>query len=522
MLILIMTMLIIFSVIIISYFFFLKPRLDPMNKAIAFGKQMRYSDAITEYKRVLYSEPNDINIHFKVADLYIKLNKFDQAIFHLNEIIRVGKYNYEVERLDVLKKLANAYYIVSDIEKSFRSYLDILSLFGEDTEAFYNIAFIALGQEEFDIAQRYFDRLIKLETNFEIFFGTGICCYQNDKIIDAIKYFKEAVTLKPESEIANLAVAFSLKKDLKINEAISYSNNLLNNVTNDEVKYILKRFISFLYIESDRLNDAISLFEEILELSRKEKRKDELMLSLYDLGFAFIKSNDKEKAATYWNELYSIDQDYSDIQVKLGILRNEFNVSDEDKDDFVVPIDDYLEDWLENAFASNFLWDICGLKSDKKIDIKNMLVTTKVVKEKEEIVSDKTEVEYNDRIDKFCSIDSENFRIISNRLVSKLGYKVDEILQTYRESDGVDFLAHSDEEKGSILIWVRRWKDTNVGEITLRNFAQAINDIKAQKGLFITTAELTSAAQTSLSKLSKVNVIYPDVVNSHLKGLIRL
>ena len=69
----------------------------------------------------------------------------------------------------------------------------------------------------------------------------------------------------------------------------------------------------------------------------------------------------------------------------------------------------------------------------------------------------------------------------STRLVLKLGNKVDEILHTYRDSDGVDILSQSEENDDKVLVWVRRWKDSKVGEITLRNFAQAVNDIKATK-----------------------------------------
>jgi len=101
-----------------------------------------------------------------------------------------------------------------------------------------------------------------------------------------------------------------------------------------------------------------------------------------------------------------------------------------------------------------------------------------------------------------------------------MGYAVDEILTTYREADGVDFLAHSLAEKEKVLIWVRRWKGTKVGEIPLRNFAQAINDIKAKNGLFITSTELTPSAEGSMNMLSKVTVVYPDQLAALLADLI--
>ena len=62
--------------IYIVYYFNVKPKLDPLNKAISFSKQNKIEDAITEYKRVLYTKPDDPHIHYQIAELYLKLQKF--------------------------------------------------------------------------------------------------------------------------------------------------------------------------------------------------------------------------------------------------------------------------------------------------------------------------------------------------------------------------------------------------------------------------------------------------------------
>jgi restriction endonuclease Mrr len=93
-------------------------------------------------------------------------------------------------------------------------------------------------------------------------------------------------------------------------------------------------------------------------------------------------------------------------------------------------------------------------------------------------------------------------------------------MTTYRESDGVDFMATQKEGKVKTLIWVRRWKDANIGEIPLRNFAQAINDTKAKQGYFITTSPLSPAGESALKGLSKVTVVFPEELAGLLKGLV--
>jgi restriction endonuclease Mrr len=93
-------------------------------------------------------------------------------------------------------------------------------------------------------------------------------------------------------------------------------------------------------------------------------------------------------------------------------------------------------------------------------------------------------------------------------------------MTTYREPDGVDFWAIDIKTQEPVYVWVRRWKKTKVGEIPLRNFAQAINDLKAKGGLFVTTTGLTEGAEGSLQQLNKVRVVGPDELDQYLKGLL--
>ena len=505
------------------YFFSFKPKRDPMNKALAYIKQNRLPDAINEYKRVLYLNPNNSNVHYQIATLYYKLNKYEEAIFHLNEIKRIDKYDYEVEKLDVEKKLAKSYIATSNIADAIQTYVNILNIYPEDVEALYHVSFSILGQEEFDIAQKFFSRLIKFKDSFEIYFGIGICHYQNKKFSDAINTVKEALSLKPESDIANLAAAFALMRDENYKEAITYARKLINASGNENVKFISMRMLAILLILTGKENESVAIMEKILEKARSGAMEEELKFTLYDLGFACVKAGKPNKAQAYWKELAQKEGDYKNIVVMLNLLDKELNPqARETNDDFELYAADNTDEWLANIFPPDFLWEICGLKSEKKLDIKNMLVTTRVAQGKGEAVSEipAESYDYTDRLEKFCTLNSENFRVLSNRLVSKMGYKVDEILQTYRDADGVDFLAKSGGQK--ILIWVRRWKDAKINEIPLRNFAQAITDTKVSRGIFITTAELTDPALNALKTLSKVTVVSPSEVNALLRGLVQL
>jgi tetratricopeptide (TPR) repeat protein len=402
----------------------------------------------------------------------------------------------------------------------FKYYYGIVRLFPGDADALYNLAFISLGQEDFDLAQKYFDRLVKIkDTDFEVLFGAGICSYQNQKNNDAVAYFRQASSLKPESEIANLAVIISLIKKRDFRPAVGFASKLASITEDPQVRYIAMRCSALLDVYLKKYDDSIKKFEELLEMVKHNEMIEEICMTMYDIGFACIKAELTKRAYDFWNELSSIQRNYNGVQELIMTLRREMDSPDDNERMFAgESISDLAEEWILNPFPPGFLWGICSLRSEEKFPIRDYLVSTRVVSESDSDFSDYSAEK--DLIEKFIKLDTENFRIVANRAVGKMGFKVDQILPTYREPDGVDFMATKKDTKEKTYVWVRRWKQTKVGEIPLRNFAQMINDQKAALGLFVTTAALTTEAEGTVSRLSKVKVVLPEELNSFLQGLL--
>lgn len=505
------------------YLVYIRPKFDPVRRAELFEKQGMLKESIIEYRKVMEDRPDDPTARYRLAALYLKLNEIDQAIMQLEELLRAGKFTYEMDPLDVQKRLANAYYLRDDIEKAFRGYLEILNHYPADPEALYHVAFIALGQEEFDFAQKHFDRLVKIKKDdFDVYFGAGMTCYQNQRTNDAITHFRSALALRPNSDAANLAMAFTLQRKRDFKQAIPHASAIAERAQEFEVRYVAKRLLAFLNLQARKNDEAVKNFEDLLQSARDNESQAELMLALYDLGYACIRTEQVNRTYEYWNELYQLDKTYNEINRLITMLRREMDTSyRQSRDDFEASVMDGVEDWMSSAFPQEFLWKVCGLKSDRALDIKNVMVTARigVVREGEGEARPSSGAA-GERIAKLIKLDTESFRIMASRVVAKMGYRVDQILQTYREADGVDFLATSNETKEKVLVWVRRWTKTMVGEIPLRNFAQAINDIKAKQGLFLTTVDLTEPAKNNLKRLQKVTVVYPDELDDQLRGIL--
>lgn len=508
---------------VVYYLYYLAPRLSPRNKAESFLNSNRIEEAIVEFRRVLENHPLDVSVHNKLAELFLQQDKIDQAITHLEKIVEINRYNSEVDKEDVYKLLAELYLKRGENLSAFEKYFLLLREFPSDTEALYHVGFMCLGQELFEAAYKYLDMLSKLmKKNFEIMFGAGIAALQSQRTNEAINFFREVLVIDPHSDIANLAMAFALYKKRDYKTSINYAKMVIENTGDENAVFIAKRLLAFLYIETKRSQLGVRLMEELKDLCLNNNWEQEIKGVLFDLGFAYLIDEKTDQTYNYWSQLYQSDRNFQNIHDLLTRLRKEMDIKPGAKAEEVRSVLGDLTQWKEKAFPDNFIWNICGLKSEEQLDIGGIISSARSTAVKEKKTSEKESSQKDSYInfDDFYQLDAETFRSISYRMCEKLGIVIDDILTTYRESDGVDFLGYTKDTKVKTLIWVRRWKGTQVGEIPIRNFAQAINDMKAKQGYFITTSALTAAGEAVLGDMGKVIVVYPDEVSRLLKGLI--
>jgi tetratricopeptide (TPR) repeat protein len=516
------TLVVVLSAVIL-YVYVIAPRLNPLNRADSYLRQNMVDEAILEYKKSLDANPNDFMVHWKLANVLFDQDQVDEAVIHLEEILRIDKYNYEVEKAKVQRKLAEVYMRRDEVAKAFQNYYDLLKAYPGDAEALYHAGFILLGQEYFEQALRCFERLIKLEDrDFEVLFGAGIASYQIMKVSEPVEYFRDALALDTRSDITNLAMAFALQRKNDYKTALNYARLILDGTGDETARFVATRLYGILCVQAKKPAEGAKMLEMILEYARKNDMAGEVSVLLYDLGFASLHAEMAEQAYEYWNQLYQIDKNFRNIQFLVTQLRREMDAAGRTGARPEGGVLDHDQEWFDTAFAPDFLWNICGLKSAKAVDLDPILASARAETGREEDARGKMASgdQWDGKLGDFYSMDMENFRIIAGRVVGKLGLRVDEILSTYREPDGVDFLATDNATKDKTLVWVRRWKDLRISEIPLRNLAQAVNDLKAKQGVFITTTELSAAGEEAVKRLPKVRVVFPSELGSILAGLI--
>jgi tetratricopeptide (TPR) repeat protein len=315
-------------------------------------------------------------------------------------------------------------------------------------------------------------------------------------------------------------MAFVLYRKSDYNSGIGYCRNVIENSKDNNAIFIAKRLLAFIHIEMEDYPPALKLLEELKEDCSREGLNDELKIILYDIGFAYLAHTRNDEASLAWNELFQMDRNFRNIMDISVRLRQEMEAKPGSKADTYKPVITELRSWKRGVFHRNFLWDICGLKSDERLDLLEIISDVRDSSNStDDFLNDERDEDRISEIGDIYKLNIDAFERISIKLCEKLGFTIDEVMSTYRGSDGLDLMATQKDGKVKTLICIRRWKDTNIGEIPLRNFAQTINDVNAKQGYFITTSPLSAAGESVLNSLEKVKVIFPEELIKHLKGI---
>lgn len=96
------------------------------NRALKYMQRQRWDKALVEFQKLLELAPNDIRLHHKIADLYVRTGKKAEAIAEYKLVA-----NHYVERGDLIKAIA-AYKIIVRLDPSFTdAYKQLAELYAQ-------------------------------------------------------------------------------------------------------------------------------------------------------------------------------------------------------------------------------------------------------------------------------------------------------------------------------------------------------------------------------------------------------
>ncbi|OQY37656.1 MAG: hypothetical protein B6229_08055 [Spirochaetaceae bacterium 4572_7] len=128
------------------------------NRAVELSKEGRLNEAIHLFEKALDAMPNDSNLNFNISLVYMKQEKFKEAVEFLKKSINTEAGD------DNLREIGVCYIRLKEYDKARKYLIRAFTEFGSsDTNNVLGVLFFQL--KHFDEAKRYFENATKLNKN---------------------------------------------------------------------------------------------------------------------------------------------------------------------------------------------------------------------------------------------------------------------------------------------------------------------------------------------------------------------
>ncbi|HOK40223.1 MAG TPA: tetratricopeptide repeat protein [bacterium] len=338
------------------------------NLGLIYEHNNQYDKAIQEYKNAIKLDNSFIDAYTALFNLYIFLNKKNEAIdiiqfgrakninnsellfnqglyYYLNKdyvlsikMLEEALKNCEKDelKLKILNLLSNVYELNNELDKSIEYKNQYLQIKGDDLKVLENLSYAYLAKKDYISVETTLLKLLSLQpNNYKYHLLLGNLYFENNKLDFAAYHFKKA----EENAKDNYSVYYALGN-------IYYSNNYLNLAFN----YFKKA------INSTLKNKYPEFFEDINVL-------------LYN---AFIKVATILSEKGYYNaaiEAFNnalIYNKYDFIYYNIGLLYEKLNLFDKAKENYLLALEMNYNNFDYNKSMGALLFKLKKYNEAKK------------------------------------------------------------------------------------------------------------------------------------------------------------
>lgn len=296
--------------------------LDPTNKIAKNQMFDLIKSSMTPAEMISYMNQNSQNGVNEVYNYAIELhkqNKFDDAIAYYKEILKIKTDNPEI-----YLNLAIAYKQKNDIPQAIQTLEAAKIKFPENKQILNNLSEIKteIADKKFDEASKFYNSgeyqkaleiyLSIQPQTFDSLTGAAICYKGLNDDNQAIEYYKKALSLKPDSDIAYyIGVLYSekenwatsrefLKKAISINPNNTKAKDLLQSVIEQANAKLIDEAIA-LYDKSEYAK-ALPVFNKVLQDDPRNAYAYYYKGLMNDSGKKYLAAIDDYKKAIQYNK----------------------------------------------------------------------------------------------------------------------------------------------------------------------------------------------------------------------------
>lgn len=260
-----------------------------------YEKEENYSIAAEEYMRALDGNTKDYNLYYKIANSLNEIDKKDEAIKTLNELLKGNPEHYEASLL-----LIDILYEKENFKEAVTVCVNAMKYKPGDYELYYNLGMLYTRLNDFQSAKEYYEKAAELNSVVHnVKYNLGQIALIYNELEEAEEYFMECINADCMEEGSYYYLAYIEMLKGEKEKAINY----LNIAVEENKKYYekAKKEIVFKLI-INRINKPTNEKEIRNKLKAKEEQTILHLENTYDLvgslnnnDIKVIKTIQKEK-----------------------------------------------------------------------------------------------------------------------------------------------------------------------------------------------------------------------------------
>ena len=318
---------------------------------------------ITYLARALKSDFTDIKLSINLANAFISINKFKEALEYLESAEKISP-----NLLNILYNKARALRGLNQFDEAITYLNKCLTLDPENYLVLCDLGLLFTQKENFQTAKYFYCKAIKINPeNYITYYNRGLMFDKLNDFESALNDYNFVIKKNPIFEPALFNKYKILTKQNLFNEALN-SINYLIELDPKNTTYLLER--AFIYLSFNKLAYALSDYDQVQLINPISKDASEAMakksyiqlsLNLFEHGWKLYENrwSDRDKLNTSKKELrdFSItkkiifiwaEQGLGDQILFSSLLNDVLNT----ENNFIISLDPRLI----NIYARSFSW----------------------------------------------------------------------------------------------------------------------------------------------------------------------
>ncbi len=492
-----------------AYYFLVLSRADVYDRALALAERGEYTDARGLIRSKIDRNADDYRAHFNIAKIYALEGNEDAELHHLSELKRINRFTPEMSPITVMNRMGLLLYSQERYRESFEAYLGALAVAPNNEEALVYLAFMAIGQREFEVADPYFKRLVDLSPNvseYHVARGVGLGML---KSTDSLRELEMGLALSPHDITARFLAALQAFRQPDLEKAVEHIEALMPTLTDPAISHMANRLACGIYYLTKDYDKALTHSERYLKSSIDEGWDQEETDARLTISYMSMLTGDLEKASENLMQL-EISNPSDQTIITVSNFRDDLEenhttidrVSPKGFDFF-----SHMQDWLRKRFSEDSLFTLSGLGMEETFDVSSILTKDQGGPKKREKADSGPSLDFDELIEKFNQLKGNAFKSACESIIAYEGFTIEKALP-YRDKDGADYIARDQaDKKKRALFRIRQWANQPISDIFLRDMQNQLNENKVSLGYIVAGTRLTSGAEAAVQNLKNIKVI---------------